>query len=46
MLLSHDGHYQAVDSSGGFLLIYSVATPVCVDSDCSVGKRGNLTLWW
>ena len=47
MLLSRDGHCQAVDSSGRFLLIYSaVVAPVSVYSDCSVGKRGNFILWW
>lgn len=47
MLLSHDRHYQTVDCSGRFLLIYSVVVvPVCVDNDCSVGKRGNSALWW
>jgi len=45
--LSHDRHYQAVGSSGRFLLVYfAVVAPLCVDSDCSVVKRGNFTLWW
>lgn len=43
---SHDERYQAVDSSAGFLLIYSIGfAPGCVESDCSVGKRDNFTLW-